>query len=254
MRHFIDFLKKLVKNIIGKDRELDPKTQLGLGAAIADDILDYLGHGDLGGDIDSIRFFADDPRIVGFLGGKQARGIMAERLRRERIPERQVLAEGIERGWMNVSPLGDAPHNSERIRVVKGLGATVQYEIYRRASKADCRITIEELPALLDRDGIQRTFLLSEIEAISEDYPFGRKSPRPQRDNSFVLPSSWTEVSRVQGAFCKKHGNWYVIQQNGHSRMKVDGEMLYVDNEAELHGTGKIDIEGHRLIYEIFES
>ena len=243
MKRVTDFLKKMINIIIGKEQEKDLNCQAGLGIAIADDILDYLGHGDLGGDIDSIRFYSDDPKIVGFLESKSARDILTERLKRERIPERLTLAEGISRGWISVGPLNDAPKEDERTHRVKNMAATVRYEVFRRTSNADCRITV---------DGM-KPFLLSEKVAICGQYPFGRESASPKRENSFVLPDSSGRTSRTQGAFVKNHGNWSVIQHVSRPKMKVNGITLDADQSVELFGKGKIDIKGYQIEYEIVE-
>ena len=243
MKQLISFLKRMKDVFIGEGKELDPNCQMGLGIVIADDILEYLGHGDLGSNIDSIRFYADDPKIVEFLEERHSRSILAERIRRERIPERVKLADGIERGWISICPLGEAPENNERINRVKNLDAVVKYEVFRKTSKADCKISIEGMTP----------FHLSETEDICGQYPFGRKSPHPLRDNSFMLPDNWSNASRTQGAIFKKHGIWSIIQQVDRPKMKVNGKTLEPDSTAELIWKGKIEIEGHKIIYEIVE-
>ena len=241
MKRLISFWKRL-KEIL-KGPETDPYNKMGLGIAIANGILAYLGHGDLGGNLDFSHFYADDPRIIDFLSSDEALSILAAQLEKERIPERKRLADGIRRGGIMVSPLSEAPENRECVSQIYGLPATVLFELSTQRSDSDCKITIEGM----------EPFLLSEKEAICGQYLFGRESQRPQRENSFVLPASWTKASRAQGAIYKEHGNWYVIQQNSHTCMKVNGETLDSDETEELTEKGRIDIEGYRIMYEIVE-
>ena len=241
-------LKRIAESLLGK--ELDTNTRMGLVDRIAEDIAEDIsencfGHGDLGGGINAIRFFIDDPVRASFVEGEEGRRLLSERLRREKIKELGPLADGIVSGQVDVRPLSEADGGGDRIHTVKTDGGPViRYEVYTRPNDTDCIITF-------DTDDVKTaTIRLSETEPVLGQYPFGRKSDRPKRTNSFHLPEGWKDTSRTQGIIRLERGSWYLIPQS-QTQIKLNGYPTSLGKAEKLVGEGSLQINEHQLSYRI---